>query len=164
MQQARPRAFYLLLILLLTAIVYNVISIIYCNVNAVFMSITPFHKITVIGGVIMKDKKAINVEIGARIKQAREQSGLTQERFAELIGQGPKNVSAVERGVVGISMSTLQRMCVVLSVPSDRILFDLKPENDFEKLTSKFKRLTPKQFEIAENVLNDLLEAFALND
>ena len=41
----------------------------------------------------MKKKKPINVEIGTRIQQAREAAGLTQERFAELIGLGVKHVS-----------------------------------------------------------------------
>lgn len=38
----------------------------------------------------MKEKKPINVEIGMRVQQAREAAGLTQERFAELIGLGVK--------------------------------------------------------------------------
>lgn len=38
----------------------------------------------------MLNKKSLNVEIGSRIKEARESAGLTQERFAELIGMGTK--------------------------------------------------------------------------
>ena len=33
----------------------------------------------------MKEKKSINVEIGQNVKRARENAGLTQERFAEMI-------------------------------------------------------------------------------
>ena len=33
----------------------------------------------------MQEKKQINIEIGARIKEEREKAGLTQERFSELI-------------------------------------------------------------------------------
>lgn len=53
----------------------------------------------------MKEKKEFNIEIGGRVKRAREASGLTQDRFAELIGMGTKNISAIERGTVGISLS-----------------------------------------------------------
>ena len=66
----------------------------------------------------MQEKKQINIEIGARIKEEREKAGLTQERFSELIGLGPKSVSAFERGTVGISFTTLKKICQVLSVSS----------------------------------------------
>ena len=57
----------------------------------------------------MQEKKQINVEIGARIKEEREKAGLTQERFSELIGLGTKSVSAFELGTVGISFTTLKK-------------------------------------------------------
>ena len=43
----------------------------------------------------MQEKKQINVEIGARIKEERETAGLTQERFSELIGLGTTSVTAL---------------------------------------------------------------------
>ena len=49
----------------------------------------------------MDSKKDINISIGGNIKKAREKAGLTQERLSELIGIGPKSLSAVERGTVG---------------------------------------------------------------
>ena len=112
----------------------------------------------------MQDKKELNVEIGVRIKQAREAVGLTQERFAELIGMGTKNVSAIERGTVGVSLAALQKICRVLSVSSDKVLFDGEPENNVQALTSRLERLSPEKFEIAEDILNKLLEAFALGE
>ena len=62
----------------------------------------------------MKEKKDINIEIGGRIKMSRESAGLTQDRFAELIGMGTKNVSAIERGAVGVSLSSMQKIYQVL--------------------------------------------------
>ena len=67
----------------------------------------------------MKEKKPINIEVGQYVKQYREEAGLTQEVFAELIGLGVKHVSAIECGAVGVSLSTLRRMSRVLSVPAD---------------------------------------------
>ena len=98
-----------------------------------------------------------------RIKKARERAGLTQERFSELIGMGTKSVSALERGTVGISLSTLQKICRILSISSDDILFDEKAaENDVQILTARLKRLSPAQFEIANDILNKLMEAFVI--
>ena len=77
----------------------------------------------------MKEKKTINIEIGQNIKRCRDSAGLTQERFAELIGLGVKHISAIECGAVGISIPTLMRVCKVLSVSSDEVLFGL-PDTD----------------------------------
>ena len=63
----------------------------------------------------MKEKKPINVEIGQNIKLSRESAGLTQETFAEMVGLGVKHISAIECGAVGVSLTTLKRICGVLS-------------------------------------------------
>ena len=52
----------------------------------------------------MADKKEENVQIGARVKQAREAAGLTQERLAELVDVTAQFLSGVERGAVGLSV------------------------------------------------------------
>lgn len=114
----------------------------------------------------MQDKKQINVEIGARIKEEREKAGLTQEHFSELIGLGTKSVSAFERGTVGISFTTLKKICQVLSVSSDRILFGQRAqnENDLSDLVRRLERLSPKQYAITKEVVFKLLEAFSLDE
>lgn len=111
----------------------------------------------------MKAKKTINVEIGARIKNAREAAELTQEKFAELVGLGPKNISAIERGTVGVSLTSLRRICEVLNISSDTLLFDAVEEtSEAELLADRLTRLSPEQFAIVKSVLNKLMEAFAL--
>lgn len=109
-------------------------------------------------------KKEINVEIGINIKKEREKAGLTQERFAEMIDIGVKSLSSVECGNVGISLATLRRICTALSISSDAILFTDIPKNDTSNLTKRLERLTPEQFEIAENMIRELLKAFALEN
>ena len=114
----------------------------------------------------MQEKKQINTEIGARIKEEREKAGLTQERFSELIGLGPKSVSAFERGTVGISFTTLKKICQVLSVSSDQILFGQREqnENNLSELSKRLERLSPRQYAIAEEIVLKLLEAFSLEE
>lgn len=114
----------------------------------------------------MQDKKQINIEIGARIKDEREKAGLTQEKFSELIGLGPKSVSAFERGTVGISFTTLKKICQVLSVSSDQILFGPREQkdNDLSDLIQRLERLSPKQYNITREIVLKLLEAFSLEE
>ncbi len=124
----------------------------------------PSHKLMLKGGVKLKEKKDINIEIGNRIKKTREMAGLTQDRFAELIGMGTKNISAIERGAVGVSLSSIKKICLILSISSDDLLFESRTENDMSVLTSRLKCLPPEQFNIANDILNKLLEAFAISD
>ena len=113
----------------------------------------------------MDEKTSLRIEIGTRIKAARESAGLTQETFAELVQLGAKNVSAIERGVVGISIPALIRICRVLSVSSDMLLLGKSSGGgEAQAMAARLERLTPAQQGIALDILNKLLEAFALND
>lgn len=112
----------------------------------------------------MKQKKDINVEIGRNIQRERELAGYTQERFSDLIGLEVKSLSSAERGINGISMTTLRQICTVLSISADRIIFGEVPAQDTSEIAAKLERLSPKQFEIAVRMLGCLLEGFALND
>lgn len=109
----------------------------------------------------MRDKKEINIQIGNKIKAARERAGLTQQEFGELVSLGTKNVSDIERGVAGITVSTLKRICEKLSISSDFILFGDNEKNDVAYLSEKLKRLTPEQFKIIETLLNQIFKMFA---
>lgn len=117
----------------------------------------------------MKDKKPINIEVGGRIKKYREAAGLTQEVFSELIGLGVKHVSSIERGVVGVSLSTLKRVSVVLSIPVDMLLFgepneveQQKRASEIQLLISRLSRLPSKKFDLVKDIVDKLLEAFAV--
>ena len=117
----------------------------------------------------MKEKKPINVEIGQNVKRVREQAGLTQERFAELLGLGEKHISAIECGAVGLSLAALRRMCALLSVPADLILFGPADEGAGEGraaalqwTTQRLSRLPEPQFRAAKDILDRLLEALAM--
>lgn len=141
---------------------YRFIYITYYNANKWFLSTTPLLKLMLKGGVGMKPKKDINVTIGANIKRERERAGFTQERFSEVIGIGPKSLSAIERGVVGISLPLLQKVCTVLAISSDTLIFGTCPDKTDNELADRLARLSPAQRKIASNVLSGLLEAFAL--
>ena len=110
----------------------------------------------------MRERKEINVEVGRRIRQAREAAGLTQERFAELIGISPQNVSCVERGLAGVSLTVLRRMCEILRVSSDLLLMGDLGDNDVETLAARLRQLPPEQFRVVQEILNRVLELTSL--
>ena len=67
-------------------------------------------------GVHMRERKNINLEVGRNIQTAREQAGYTQDALSERMGITPNHLSAIERGVSGISLETLSRLCRLLGV------------------------------------------------
>ena len=80
----------------------------------------------------MKVKKELNVQIGDRIRCARE---------------------------TGISIETLRTICEKLYITSDSILFADRHENDVSDLTAKFRRMSRIQFRALEQIVNALLFA-----
>ena len=111
-------------------------------------------------------KKPLNIAIGNRIRIYRESAGLTQERFAEMIGMMPKSISAIERGLVGVSVETLTTICKTLHISSDALIFgDEQVENDTAyEVAGRLAHLAPAQQQIALDILNKLLEAFAFGN
>jgi len=114
----------------------------------------------------MQEKKEVNIGIGQRLKYYREAAGLTQETFAEMLGLGVKHVSAMERGAVGVSISTLKNASEILLVPVDFLLFDQiddaekqNHETEIQLIVTRLSRLSPKKFQVVKEILNKILEA-----
>ena len=110
----------------------------------------------------MKDKKELNILVGSNIKRERSKAGYTQEQFSEKIGIGVKSLSAIERGTVGVSLTTLVKICNILSISSNTLLFENSHKNNVESISERLENLTPEQFEIAHKALCNVLDAFSL--
>lgn len=108
----------------------------------------------------MRQKKEIDPKIGERVRTAREVAGLTQERLADMVGVSVQYLSDFERGVVGTSLNTLIRLCEVLLVSSDYLLFG-RQEDATENcdVVHRLRFLPPEKLAIAERGINVLLEA-----
>lgn len=110
----------------------------------------------------MREKRELNVQVGIEIRKAREQAGLTQSRFGEMMDLDTKNVSDIERGVTGIKLSTLKRICENLHISSDSLLFGCRHENDASYLIERIKLLPQEQFLIIKELLDKTMETFSL--
>lgn len=60
--------------------------------------------------------------IGVRLKQARINKGITQEKLAEDLGVSVPYVSRIERGSTSINLKRLAEMCALLDVSEGEIL------------------------------------------
>jgi transcriptional regulator with XRE-family HTH domain len=61
-------------------------------------------------------------EIGRRIRTLREERAITQVELAKMLGIHQTNVSAMERGIRGITIHQLAKLSKVLRVSPDQIL------------------------------------------
>lgn len=110
----------------------------------------------------MDSKKDLNVLVGANIKREREKAGFTQDQFSELLGIGSKSLSSIERGVVGVSLMTLLKICDILHICANVLLYEQSPENDVDSMALQLRMLSAEQFEIASDVMTNLFKAFSL--
>ena len=68
---------------------------------------------------------------GKRIKALRQKKGLTQEKLAEILGIGERNLSKIECGVNFVSADTLEKLAIALDV-TIKELFDFEHLKDEE--------------------------------
>ncbi len=109
----------------------------------------------------IKSKKEINVEIGKNIRNYRERAGYSREKFSEIIGISPRFLADVETGVVGISIKNLKRVCEILGISSDRLLW--KNESKLS-LDERIAHIEPKYFQIVEEIIQKQLEFIAISN
>ena len=107
----------------------------------------------------MRKKKEINIQIGEQVRIAREQAKLTQEILAERIDVSPQYISDLERGVVGIALPTLKKLCTSLGVSSDQILFGIQSQERGAILSNACHTLTDQQFAILVEMVNCYVKA-----
>ena len=74
--------------------------------------------------------KPSNVEIGSRIRVARESARMTREAFAERVDISAQFLADIERGRMGASLETIIKICDVLGVTTDTILRDLDVDEE----------------------------------
>ena len=63
------------------------------------------------------------VEIGMRIQDARKKKGLNQDQFAELLDVSKQTVSSIERGTKGTKLTNFVKICQILDISADYLLF-----------------------------------------
>lgn len=107
----------------------------------------------------MREKKEINIAVGNHIQLVREEAGYTQDTLSELLDITPNHLSAIERGVSGISLETLQRLCLLLGVSADRILFSLDAqEQEALAIARRITDLKPENRKQIQDLLSIILD------
>ena len=110
----------------------------------------------------MVEKKEENIQIGMRVKQAREAARLTQESLAELLDVTAQYISGVERGAVGLSIPILLELSSILLVSCDFILLGEADISDVSGVASRLSRLPVEHIKNVEDIIDRYVEGIAI--
>ena len=95
-----------------------------------------------------------------RIRKAREDLGYTREKFAEKLDVSVSYLAELERGRTGISVKMLVKVCNVLGLSADYVLFGNDRQDDTLRLDA-IPRIDEKYLPLLDKVIAELL---ALSD
>ena len=95
-----------------------------------------------------------------RIRKAREDLGYTREKFAEKLDVSVSYLAELERGRTGISVRMLVKVCNVLGLSADYVLFGNDRQEDALRLDA-IHRIDEKYLPLLDKVIAELL---ALSD
>ena len=91
-----------------------------------------------------------------RIRKAREDAGYTRETFAELLDVSVSYMAEVERGRTGISVKMLIKICKVLGLSADYVLFG-ETRTDDELRVDRIRRIDERYLPLLDGVITGLL-------
>lgn len=91
-----------------------------------------------------------------RIRKAREDLGYTREKFAEKLDVSVSYLAELERGRTGISVKMLIKVCNVLGLSADYVLFGTDRQDDTLRLDA-IHRIDKKYLPLLDKVIAELL-------
>ena len=96
--------------------------------------------------------------IGKRIKQFREEKGLTQTALAKAVGIAPQTVFKYEKDILtDVPLNKIEKMAAALGIsPACLVGWDEAPSS--EALLNKFEKLNSLGKEKADKLIDNLLK------
>lgn len=73
-------------------------------------------------------KKELNVQIGKRLREIRENLGFTQSKFAEILNVGEEHYRKIELGATGLTVEKVQVLYKVLNIDANYLILGEKPD------------------------------------
>ena len=91
-----------------------------------------------------------------RIRKAREDMGYTREKFAEKLDVSVSYLAELERGRTGISVKMLIKVCNVLGLSADYVLFGNERTKDEMRLDA-IHHINEKYLPLLDKIIEELL-------
>ena len=94
-------------------------------------------------------------EIGQRVKIIRENMNMTKEDFAKLIGMTGQYLGTVEKGIHGLTVEKIIKICKIGNYSADYLLFGTET-NTNKNIENILSDLTIEQINNAFEILKSL--------
>ncbi len=94
--------------------------------------------------------------IGQRIKNVRRGKKYTQEIFSEMIGISTEHLSRIETGSYRPSFGLIEKICDVLELTEENLLFGNKDSNINTELANKIECLPLEKKQVVEKLVDFL--------
>ena len=91
-----------------------------------------------------------------RIRTARDNMGYTRENFAEKLDVSVSYLAELERGRTGISVKMLVKVCNILGLSTDYVLFGTERDDDALR-ADNIRRIDDKYLPLLDKVITELL-------
>ena len=103
--------------------------------------------------------KSPDHDLGYRIKAAREEKHLTQEKLAELVGITTSYIAEIENKRTIPSFSILRKICLILNISIDDLIYRTDSDTA-RKIRRQLTQCSEKQL----RVIYAMIEALLQND
>ncbi len=110
--------------------------------------------------MLSKEKKEINIIVGENIRLHRDKLGYSREKLAELIEVSPRFLYDAETGSTGISITTLKKLCEVLGISADRLLW--KNTDNKIDISERLSHLPDEYMGVIDELIQKQLEIISL--
>lgn len=104
-------------------------------------------------------REHINKIIGNNVRFIRKSNKLSQEKFAELLDLSPQFISDLERGIQGISLTTMVKICNTMKCSPMVVLSNLIEFDNYNNEMDNFINLSEKNQEIVKTIISALLKS-----
>jgi len=91
-----------------------------------------------------------------RIRKAREDQGYTRERFAEKLDVSVSYLAELERGRTGISVKMLKKVCNLLGLSADYVIFGTERDGAQMRMDA-ISRIDERYVPMLDKMITELL-------
>lgn len=101
----------------------------------------------------------LNLELGQRVKELRENLNLSRKDLAELIGISDYFLVQIELGRRGVSNVTLCKLADILCTTADYLLRGIQKSSDVKTITSLLETIDEPLLQGAERLLKEYINS-----
>ena len=106
-----------------------------------------------------KSDPNLSKTIGVRIAHRRQELGWTQAQAAERAGLSHQFYACAERGIKGIGVDSIIKICKTLEISADYLLTEAMPAQDKSYIIKMLETMNETQRQATEEIIKNVLIA-----